>query len=87
MASGRPVVATRVGGIPEVVEDGKSGVLVSPHSPEELAEGVERLITNPVLMEVMRERARERVERLFSLEAHAEGIAAVYEDLLPSSSR
>lgn len=82
MAAGRPVVATQVGGIPEVVEDGKSGFLVPPRSPESLADAVEKLIINPVVLEDVRKCARKRVEKLFSLEAHAEGISRIYGDLL-----
>jgi glycosyltransferase involved in cell wall biosynthesis len=49
MASGLPIVATRVGGIPDVVKDGETGLLVEPRSPEQIAQAVERLVSDPLL--------------------------------------
>jgi glycosyltransferase involved in cell wall biosynthesis len=43
MAAGLPVVATRVGGVPEIVKDGETGLLVPPHDPEALAHAMARL--------------------------------------------
>ena len=51
MAAGKPVVATRVGGVPEVVIDGVTGLLMSPGDPVDLADGVCRLLENPTLAE------------------------------------
>jgi glycosyltransferase involved in cell wall biosynthesis len=47
MASGRPVVATRIAGVPELVEEGVSGYLVAPGNVEELADALERLSSSP----------------------------------------
>jgi glycosyltransferase involved in cell wall biosynthesis len=49
LALGKPVVATRVGGIPEVVKDGENGILIPPKSPEHLANALERLLTDSEL--------------------------------------
>ena len=49
MASGVPVVATRLSGIPELVEDGVTGLLVEPHDPERLAAALERLLADDAL--------------------------------------
>jgi glycosyltransferase involved in cell wall biosynthesis len=68
MAAGLPVVATRVGGIPEVIEDGRSGVLVPPHDDRALAAGILRLIARPDLAARMGEAARQTVEARFSFE-------------------
>ena len=57
MASGVPVVATRLSGIPELVEDGVTGLLVEPHDPEGLAAALERLLADDALA------ARARAER------------------------
>jgi glycosyltransferase involved in cell wall biosynthesis len=57
MASGLPVVATRVGGVPDVVCDNETGILVNPRAPDELAHAVERLIMDPKLRKTMIENA------------------------------
>lgn len=49
MASGLPIVATRVGGIPDIVKDGETGLLVEPRSPEQIAQAIERLSSDTVL--------------------------------------
>lgn len=55
---GKPIIATNVGGLPEVVEDGKSGYLVSPHAPQELADKISILLDNPNLALEMGKYAR-----------------------------
>src|SRR5262249_3014847 len=82
MACERPVVATRVGGIPEVVDDGKTGILVSPQSPEQLANAVQRLMDDPRLRQRMGLAGRERVIRLFDHKAYLNNILSVYEGVL-----
>jgi N-acetyl-alpha-D-glucosaminyl L-malate synthase BshA len=64
-----PSVATAVGGIPEVVESGTSGLLVPAGDPDALARGVESLIADPALRASLGEAARLRAGRLFSAEA------------------
>ena len=88
MAHGLPVVASRVGGVPEIVEDGKTGWLVEPGSPSALAEGVSRAASEPEQLRQMglaaRERAKsyssdimvERTESLYSRLFQARGIPA-----------
>jgi glycosyltransferase involved in cell wall biosynthesis len=61
MASGKPVVATRVGGIPEVVLDGETGLLVEPKDPEGLARSVVELLKDSEGRRRMGERGRRRV--------------------------
>jgi L-malate glycosyltransferase len=68
MAAGRAVVASRTGGIPEVVEDGVSGLLVPPGDPEELARALDLLADRPELRRQLGANARERAQRRFSLE-------------------
>jgi len=84
MAAGRPVVATRVGGIPEVVVDGETGLLVPPDDPSALAAAVLRLLRDPDLALRMGEAGRRRVEALFSARKMAEETAALYEELMAS---
>ncbi len=61
----RPVVASRVGGVPEVVEDGVSGTLVEPDRPEALAQGITALLDDPAGLVAMGRRARRRAEDRF----------------------
>ena len=61
MASGRPVIATRVGGVAELVEDGASGLLVPPGSASDLAGAIRRLADDPALRRKLGRRGRETV--------------------------
>jgi len=78
---GRPVIATAVGGLPEAVEEGKSGFLVPPHSPRELAEKILTLINNPDLARSMGQYARNLADTRFSWQTIAKQIKQVYGDL------
>lgn len=77
MAAGLPVVGTRVGGIPEAVAEGETGLLVPARSPEDLAGALARLAGDRGMREAMGERARERV-REFSADRTAERTRSVY---------
>ncbi len=78
MAHGRPVVATPVGGIPQVIEDGRTGCLVPVGDAKALREALERLLADPKLRERMGVAARERVEELCSWERVTEQTIAAY---------
>jgi glycosyltransferase involved in cell wall biosynthesis len=62
MAAGLPVVACRAAAVPETVEDGRTGLLVSPRNPEELAMALETIVTSPDLSRALGEAGRRRVE-------------------------
>lgn len=79
---GLPGVASRVGGIPEVVEDGITGLLVSPEDPEALAAALRTLATDAELRRRMGDAARERALSLFSVEQNAASFHSAYEELL-----
>jgi glycosyltransferase involved in cell wall biosynthesis len=64
MAAGLPIVACRAAAVPEVVEDGRTGVLVSPRSPEELAMALEKVLTSAALRRELGDNGRRRVETL-----------------------
>jgi glycosyltransferase involved in cell wall biosynthesis len=64
MALGRPVVVTRVGGLPEVVDDGQEGLLVPPGDPAALAAGIAALLGDGDLRRRMGEAARRRARGL-----------------------
>ncbi|BCW98667.1 MAG: hypothetical protein KatS3mg024_1494 [Armatimonadota bacterium] len=77
MAAGKAVLATRVGGVPEVVLDGETGILVPPEDVDALAEGIRRLAGDPSLRERLGAAGRERAE-LFSWDAVTEKYLMVY---------
>jgi glycosyltransferase involved in cell wall biosynthesis len=66
MATGTPVVATAVGGIPEIVVDGDCGLLVEPGSAAAIADAVNHLLDRPGLRRRLGERARRLVEERFT---------------------
>ena len=75
---GRPVVATAVGGLPEVVEDGRSGFLVPPGDPEALAEALFKITSNPALAQEMGAYARHLSQTRFAWGPIGAQILAVY---------
>jgi glycosyltransferase involved in cell wall biosynthesis len=81
MAAGKPTVATRVGGTPEVVVDGETGYLVEPESPESISERIVRLLRDKPQVARMGERARRRVHEKFSFSATVEQYQRCYEQL------
>lgn len=87
MAAGVPVVATRVGGAPEVIEDGESGLLVPPGNPGELAGTIGRLLDHPDLAARLAAGARQTVRTRFSLERMVAATETHYLDLLRASRR
>jgi glycosyltransferase involved in cell wall biosynthesis len=68
MATSLPIVATEVGGIPELVKHGDNGLLVAPADPASLAQAIHQLADDPELSQRMGLRGRERVEEQFTLE-------------------
>ncbi len=79
MASAAPVLATRVGGIPEEVIDGVTGILVPPEDPGAMAEAMDRLASQPDLRRDMGLRGRRRVAEEFDPQRVAEDMCSVYE--------
>jgi len=82
MASGTPVVASRVGGLPEVVVDGETGYLVEPGDVDALRDRLRQLVGNPRLARRMGDNARDRVLDRFTWQACAERCLAAYRQLL-----
>lgn len=85
MAMGKPVVATRVGGNPEVVADGLTGILVPPRDGLALAKQILRLLDDPEAARRMGEAGRARAEREFDVRAMVRRMEDLYADLLPIS--
>jgi glycosyltransferase involved in cell wall biosynthesis len=82
MASGVACVATRVGGIPEALEDGVDGLLVPPGQPPALAAALVAMLTDPRRRAEMAAAGAQRVERDFSIDRAARRTAELYEQLL-----
>lgn len=85
MAVGLPVVATNVGGIPEVVEQGVTGLLVPPADPAALAGSIERLLTNPEERQQFGLASYDRARDKFSRESMVSAVQGIYERLLADS--
>ncbi|HWY14143.1 MAG TPA: glycosyltransferase family 4 protein [Rhizomicrobium sp.] len=78
MAHGKAVVGTTMGGIPELVADGKTGCLFNAGRADQLAEIVGRLMNDDVLRASMGTAGRDRVQKNFSLDAHHVGLLEIY---------
>lgn len=79
MALGKPVVATRAGGPLEIVEDGETGLLVPPSSPDDLATGIARLLSDPATARRLGENGRARFADRFTSDRMARATLAVYQ--------
>ncbi len=82
MAAGLPVAATAVGGTPELVVDGETGLLVPPADPGALATAVNRLLDDPAAARRMGQAGQERVSRHFTVRRMADQIESLYLSLL-----
>lgn len=84
MASAKPVVATNVDGIPEIVENGKTGLLVEPGEVDALAFAMEQLFVHPQVREDFAGRGRDRISEEFTAKHMAERVAQLYRSSLNS---
>ena len=82
MAAGKPVVATRVGSLPDLVEEGRSGFLVEPGDATAIAERILQLLRDPALAERMGKAGQERVRRHYTVEQMVQQYEALFERLL-----
>ena len=87
MACGRPLVASRVAGIPEVVRDGENGLLVEEKDPGQLAEAIARLLGSPDLAQRFGEANRAKIEQELTWRSVAERFVEVYEQALAAGLR
>ncbi|MBU0628104.1 MAG: glycosyltransferase family 4 protein [Nanoarchaeota archaeon] len=81
-ALGKPVIGSRIGGIPELVEDGKTGFLFEPGNHKELRKKIMRLLNNPDLVIKMGKNARSIAEEKFNQDVHYNRIMDLYRGLL-----
>ena len=82
MAAGTPVIGSRIGGIPELIDDGTDGLLFEPKNPEDLAQKILRMLSNPQDTAQMGKLAKLKVERKYNPKSHYQKIISLYEKLL-----
>ena len=82
MAAGLPVIASRIGALPEIVDDPCTGLLVDPGDADSLLAAMRKLSASPSRRAGMGRQGRERFERLFRVDRYVEEITRVYEELL-----
>jgi L-malate glycosyltransferase len=85
MQAGVPVIGTSVGGIPDIIEDGKSGILVPPHRPDILASGLRRLVQDGHLRVRLGEEGRQRARNQFGAERYVSDVELMYAKLLANA--
>ncbi|MCF7220936.1 glycosyltransferase [Marilutibacter chinensis] len=81
MASGCPVISTRVSGIPELIENGANGLLVEPGDPEALADAIQRLVEDEALGARLALQARRRIEEQFDARKEAGRLHALMQEI------
>ena len=86
MAHGKPVIGSRIGGIPEQIDDGVTGLLFTMGDQWELATKINLLMTDATLCRRMGLRAREKLEREYSLENHFSQLIDIYENLYAATA-
>ncbi len=74
MSLGKPVIASNIGGVREMIEDGVNGLLVAPNRPEQIAEKIIRLFNNQEICDRIGEKARKKVHQEFSLKNYVKGL-------------
>ena len=79
MGSGVPVVSTPVSGIPELIESERDGLFVPPNSPTELADALDRLLTQPELSERLARAARAKIQAHFSIDRSSTQLLALFQ--------
>jgi glycosyltransferase involved in cell wall biosynthesis len=87
MALSRPVVASAVGGIPEMIEDGRSGLLVPPHDRDALARAVSRLLLDHPYADTLGRAGRELVHERFCVELMVRAVESIYDESVAEEAR
>jgi glycosyltransferase involved in cell wall biosynthesis len=82
MACARPIIASNIGGIPELIETGISGITVKPGDAEELAKALDRLIENPGLRQFMGQAGLQKATREFELGNYVKQLADIYDSIV-----
>ncbi|MGA9800628.1 MAG: glycosyltransferase [Terriglobales bacterium] len=87
MAAGKPIIATNGGGVPEIVDDGKTGILVPMGDVQAMADAISRVLGDPALAAEMGTRGWERVRNHFTIEHKARKVEAVYREMFAPQQR
>jgi glycosyltransferase involved in cell wall biosynthesis len=80
-AAGLPVIASRIGGIPSLIDDGQNGLLVNPGRAEELSQAIIRVLSDPDLAKLLGTQAREKAVSEYGVDKMAEKIIKIYENV------
>jgi glycosyltransferase involved in cell wall biosynthesis len=86
-ALGKPVIGSRIGGIPELIEDGVNGLLFEPANVEDLAEKIKYLYHHPLLAQKMGISARKKVEEKYSEEEYYKKLLGIYDNLIKNGGK
>jgi glycosyltransferase involved in cell wall biosynthesis len=81
MRAGLPIITTTVGGIPEMIDDGLSGILIEPENPTKIAEALKRLLKNQELREKLAQGARTGFEKKFESKVRINELASIYSSM------
>jgi glycosyltransferase involved in cell wall biosynthesis len=81
LSFGLPVIASNVGGIPDIVEDGKTGILIPEKDPVAIADAIEKLLSNWEDAKLMVLRGQDMIRERFSLEKIADKLVRIYDHL------
>ena len=87
MALGRPVVASAVGGIPEMIDHGRTGLLVPPREPDILADAITRLLTDHPYADTLGKAGRTLVEERFCAELMVREVETIYDEAVADERR
>ena len=87
LGAGKACVASRTGPIPEIIEDGKSGILIEPQSSRAIADAVIRLAGDRLLREQIGIAAKHRAETMFSIEQSVRSLEDLYEGICSRNER
>jgi glycosyltransferase involved in cell wall biosynthesis len=87
MSAGVPVVATSAGGVPEIMEDGVTGLIVPPRNPRLMAEGLARVLRDETLRLRLGAAGRDHVSHNFTPESYSASLAAFYQEVLEAWRR
>ena len=86
LACGIPVIGTSVGGIPEIIDNGKTGYLTEPNNHVELAKRIEFLLHNKDKIKLMGERGRKTMEKRFGLKNTSDNLIGIFNSTLDKNS-